>query len=544
MFKISGQIVDVVKKNIFPGTISIDNGIITSIIKNPEASANLILPGLIDSHIHIESSMLTPARFAKAASVHGTTACVCDPHEIAAVCGVNGINFMIENGRQTPFKFFFGAPSCIPSTSFESTGAKLGPEIVSELLNRDDIHFLSEVMNYPGVINNEEGIIKKIAAAKKIEKPIDGHAPGVSGKELLSYVSAGISTDHEAYTLAEAREKLKLGMKIQIREGSAAHNFDTLLPLIKEYPDDIMFCSDDKHPNDLLNGHINLLIKKAISKGYEPLSVIKCATLNIKNHYNLSTGMLQEGDPADIIIVESFERFDIKTVYIDGKKVTEDGSSLIENITASPINNFHTSPKKIEDFKIKASGNKIKIIEVIDGQLITNEQIVPVSVENGMAISSPERDILKICVTNRYHDKSPAVCFIKNFGLKHGAIASSVAHDSHNIIAVGCTDKAIAKAVNLIIEAEGGLSAVDEKGNTELLKLPIAGIMTDSDIEMVAKSYLKLDTLAKNMGCKLSAPYMTLAFMALPVIPELKITDKGLFNSKDFSFTSLFLKDS
>ncbi|MBM2817296.1 MAG: ade [Ignavibacteria bacterium] len=539
-FTISGNIVDIIGKKITPGTISIVNGFIESVIYDNTSNKQFIMPGFIDSHIHIESSMLAPSEFAKIAVTHGTIAAVADPHEIANVMGMQGIEFMIENGETTPFQFFFGAPSCVPATPFETAGATITVDNIKELLENPKIKFLSEMMNFPGVIYDNSDVIAKLNIAKAARKPIDGHAPGLRGDALRKYISAGISTDHESMTLDKALEKISLGMKVLIREGSAAKNFSSLNSLIDTHNDMVMLCSDDKHPDDLSVGHINLLIKQALLVGHDLFNILRCAIFNPIKHYNLNIGMVQSGDRADFVVVDDLQNFNIKETFIKGEKVAENGKSLIESTNIRLINNFNTKEKTIEDFRIESKSSKIRVIGAIDGQLITESIIADCTIENGNLISNTETDILKIAVVNRYSIAPPSIGFIKNFGLKSGAIASSVAHDSHNIIAVGTSDREICIAINAIIRTKGGM-AIYSDSVQKILPLPIAGLMSNEDCATVGKKYSELTQAAKSLGCTLHAPFMTLSFMALPVIPHLKLTDKGLFDVGKFEFTSLFV---
>jgi adenine deaminase len=538
-FEVSGNIIDVVGRRIFHGTITVKDGIISDIRENEAVSGQYILPGLIDAHIHIESSMLIPSEFARLAVIHGTVATVSDPHEIGNVLGIDGVRFMIENGRKVPFKFFFGAPSCVPATSFETSGAAIGTEEVEELLKSEDIYGLSEMMNVPGVLFHDPVVMQKLALAKKYGKPVDGHAPGLTGEQAKAYISAGITTDHECFTVEEAIEKIGSGMKVLIREGSAAKNFDTLAGLITRYPDMIMFCSDDKHPNDLAKGHINELVKRALGMGIDPITVIRCCTYNPVQHYHLNTGLLQKGDPADFIVINNLEKFNVKETYIDGQLVSLNGKTLIPSIVETPVNIFITNPLSEKDIKIKARYEMIRVIKVIDAQLITKELVVKGKVEGTDMVSNIADDILKIVVLNRYSEAPPAVGFIAGFGLKEGAIASSIAHDSHNIIAIGVDDHSIIEAINLIIDSQGGISLIN-KGAKMVLPLPYAGIMTNEDGFLVSSRYEEFDSTAKTMGSMLAAPFMTLSFMALLVIPEIKLSDKGLFDGNTFRFTELF----
>ena len=560
--KISGQIVDVVNSRIFPGTIEFENGKILNVIdetpNNVETSlygvsteehgvskgGHIIMPGFVDSHVHIESSLLVPAEFARLVVPHGTVASVSDPHEIANVLGLDGVRYMIEVGKKSPFKFYFGAPSCVPATSFETSGATLDSNDIEELMSSDDIKYLAEMMNYPGVIFNDDEVMKKIESAHRHNKPIDGHAPLLSGDDLKKYCASGISTDHECSNLEEAREKARLGMKIQIREGSAANNFDNLISIIKDYPDSVMFCTDDAHPHELIKSHINGLIKRAISLGYDILDVIKAATLIPARHYNLEVGMLQKNDPADFIVIDNFNDFNVLKTYINGELVAENGKPLLPKIGVETINNFVTERVSADDFKVVDEGKDINIIGVIDGELLTEKIIAKtqshkVQSSSFYLVSDVDNDILKIAVINRYEKKKPAVAFIKGFGLKRGALASSVAHDSHNIVVIGCSDDDMAMAANMIIETKGGF-AVYAKDVKKCLPLPIAGIMTDEDAFKVADDYLEIKDLAKGLGSPLNDPFMTMEFMALPVIPKLKLTDKGLFDGEKFELIPLF----
>lgn len=535
---LKGNIVDIENRKIFKGEITIENGIIKNIEEKHCKEYHYILPGFVDAHIHIESSMLVPSEFAKIAVKHGTVATVSDPHEIANVLGVKGVEFMIENGKQTPFKFNFGAPSCVPATSFESAGATIDSDAIKTLMANPDIKYLAEMMNYPGVIYDDAEVLKKIEWAKHYNKPIDGHAPGLRGNDLTKYISVGISTDHECFTYEEGLEKLQKGMKVIIREGSAAKNFDALIGLLDEHYEHMMFCSDDKHPDDLLLGHINQLCARAIRKNMDVFKVLQMACINPVQHYNLDVGLLKVGDTADCIVVQDLKDFKTIQTYIDGELVYDNGVSLIKHVEFKNLNNFYTEKKQISDFRFKSNSEQIRVIECLDGELVTNEIIEKSTEVNGSLVSNTETDVLKMTVVNRYQNDKPAIAFIKNFGLKEGAIASSVGHDSHNIIAIGVSDEAICKAVNLLIENEGGICAVTDT-EEKIVALPVAGIMSDKDAETIGKQYAELDEMAKQLGSQLHAPYMSLSFMALLVIPSLKLSDKGLFDGHTFKFTNL-----
>ena len=536
--KIKGRIVDIYNKTIYTGELVVEGGKIKAIIKKNHQVTDFIMPGFIDAHIHIESSMLVPSEFAKIAVTHGTVATVSDPHEIANVLGIEGIEFMIENGNKVPFKFNFGAPSCVPATAFESAGAVIDSEGIKKLLQKKEIKYLAEMMNYPGVLYDDDEISKKIAWAKHYNKPVDGHAPGLRGDDISKYISAGISTDHECFTYEEGLEKLQKGMKVIIREGSAAKNFEALIDLLPEHFENMMFCSDDKHPDDLLINHINKLCARSIKKEIDLYKVLQAACINPINHYNLDVGTLKVGDPADFIIVEDLVNFKTLQTYIDGELVFSKGISKIESIPFKILNNFNTNKKSISDFRVESNAKQIRVIEALEGELVTNELIENSLIENGNLISNIHTDVLKMAVVNRYKNEKPAIAFIKNFGLKEGAIASSVGHDSHNVIAIGSTDQAICNAVNLLIETKGGICALSNS-EKKVLPLPIAGIMSDQNGKTIGKEYALLDQMAKEMGSTLKAPYMTLSFMALLVIPSLKLSDKGLFNGSKFEFTSL-----
>lgn len=546
-FIVSGHFVDILNKTTYPANVLVENGLIAAIDRIDEAPSQYIMPGFIDAHVHIESSMLVPSEFAKMAVVHGTVATVSDPHEIANVCGLEGVEFMIQNAKSSPFKFFFGAPSCVPATPFESAGAVLDSNAVAQLLQRDEIKYLSEMMNYPGVLNADEEVMAKIKAAQKMKKPIDGHAPGLRGADVRKYIEAGISTDHECTQMDEALEKLDAGMLILIREGSAAKNFDALVDLFSKHPRSLMFCSDDKHPDALVEGHINQLVAKAIERGYDLFDVLHAACILPILHYNLNVGQLKVGDPADFVVVKDLNSFIPFATYINGVLVAQDGKSLIETSSFSPINHFHLNSCQKEDFDFSVTKEseivKVNSIEVLDGQLITRHLETSLKVQDGIVKSDIEQDILLVGVYNRYQQNSkPSLGFVKGFGLKKGAIASSVAHDSHNIVFVGCDTASIFHAVKAIIEAKGGISCYDGS-QTHVMELPVAGLMSVKDANTAAQEYEKLDKVTKQIGSRLSAPFMTLSFIALPVIPDLKITDKGLFDVTTFQFANVLVKE-
>ncbi len=537
---VSGQIVDIRARRIFSGEVLVEAGKIVAIRKTENAPQQFIMPGFIDSHVHIESSMLVPAQFAELALLNGTVATVSDPHEIANVLGVDGVKFMIENGKTVPLKFFFGAPSCVPATAFETSGFAIDSAQTAALLNDNDIWYLGEMMNFPGVVFDDPEVHAKIKASLAVGKPVDGHAPLLVGEQLAKYAAAGISTDHECTNIAEAEEKLKLGMKILIREGSAARDFDMLFPLIDKYPDHVMLCTDDCHPDELQKGHINIKVKKAIANGAHIFNVLKAACLNPVEHYKLPVGTLRVGDAADFLVVNDLKNFEIVRVFVDGKLVVENAKTLFEVNPCLTLNNFSRETISLQQIEIQAKSKKVRTIVARDGELLTESEVFDAKIEDGKAVSDVENDVLKIVVACRYSNNAPAIGFIKGIGLKKGALACSIAHDSHNLIAVGTSDEEICNALNKVIESKGGLAATD--GNSAVhLPLPVAGLMSDQSGNEVAALYHHLNMKAAELGSTLRAPFMTLAFMALLVIPALKLGDKGLFDATKFEFTDLFV---
>lgn len=539
LFSLSGNIVDIVHREIFPGTLTVEDGKIKNVCREKNRKyATYIMPGFIDAHVHIESSLLVPAEFARLAVIYGTVATVSDPHEIANVLGMPGIDFMMENGKRTPFKFYFGAPSCIPATPFETAGAIIAADDIRTLLERAEIKYLGEMMNFHGVISKSPDVWPKLQLAGNAYKPFDGHAPGLGGVDLVKYIGAGISTDHECISLVEAMEKINAGMKILIREGSAAKNLDALYPLIETHSGECMFCSDDKHPHDLAVGHINHMVRVAVAQGCGLMDVLRAAVLNPVAHYNLDVGLLRIGDDADFIIVDNLMEFNVLQTYIKGQMVAENGRTLLLNQPLEPINNFAAQKKNTADFRVAPFLGKMWVIEAIDGQLTTNALTAAPKIDGNCIIPDVDHDVLKIAVVNRYTDSKPAVGFIKNFGLQKGALASSVAHDSHNIIAVGASDDALCGAINAVIAAKGGLAVCDGE-EIEMLPLPVAGLMSSHDGLAVAEKYSRLDQKAKHLGSRLKAPFMTLSFMSLLVIPKIKLSDQGLFDGEQFAFIGL-----
>ncbi len=539
-FELKAKIVDIHNRSIYPAKIKVMGDRIESIEPyNTIEALPYVLPGFVDAHIHIESSMLPPAEFARIALTHGTVATVSDPHEIANVLGVDGVRFMLEDAAKSPLHFCFGAPSCVPATSFETAGAEILADEIAYMFDELGLTYLSEVMNYPGVLFKDSMVMAKLKEAQKRNLPIDGHAPGLKGEKAAQYAAAGISTDHECFTIEEALDKIAAGMKIIIREGSAAKNYPALHELIGKYPDKVMFCSDDKHPDDLILGHINQLVKRALKDGYELMDVLNIACKNPVEHYRLPIGLLRAGDFADFIAVDNLTDFSVSDVWIKGSHIVQSGKTSIEYQPTSTPNIFVKNEIKESDIQVPQTKEFLRVIEAINGELITGSKIMKGKVQDGYWTQDTDQDILKIVVVNRYNQAPPAVGFIYGFGLNYGAIASSVAHDCHNIIAVGATDKAICAAIEVIQQNQGGVSVVDENRIADILPLPIAGIMSHLNAEDVAEAYQRLDQTAKELGSKLSAPYMSLSFMGLLVIPALKMSDLGLFDGAAFEFVGV-----
>jgi adenine deaminase len=537
-FSLTATVVDVHARCVFAGTVAVENGRVSAVREAAVAPPDrFVLPGFVDAHVHVESSMMVPSEFARFAVVHGTVATVSDPHEIANVLGVEGVQLMVDNGRRVPFKFHFGAPSCVPATEFETAGATLNAADIRGLITRFGLGSLSEMMNYPGVLSGDPEVLAKLEVAKSLGLPIDGHAPGLRGEDARRYAAAGISTDHECVTLEEALDKLACGMKIQIREGSAAKNFAALHPLLRTHPDRCMLCSDDLHPDSFQHGHVNLLVQRALADGHDLFAVLRAASVNPVEHYRLPVGLLRPGDPADFIVVDDLGDFRVRQTYIDGRLVAEDGRPLIERVDVPVRNRFGATAKRVADFRVPARGGMVRVMWAHDGQLVTDELHLPAMVVDGRLVSDVANDVLKIAVVNRYADAPPAVAFVRGFGLRRGAIAASVAHDSHNVVAVGATDDELCAAVNAVIEAKGGLAVVDGAA-TDVLPFEVAGLMS-RDGTAVAAGYARLDAKARGLGSPLAAPFMTLSFMALLVIPALKLSDRGLFDGRTFRFTSL-----
>lgn len=535
---VRGKLVDIHKKDIYPAQIETEGRNIKSITAVESVDEVYIMPGLIDAHIHIESSMLTPGSFALAAVSRGTTGVVADPHEIANVLGKRGVDYMIDDAAKVPLKFYFGAPSCVPATHFESSGAVVGPDEIEALFKEGRVKFLAEMMNFPGVISGDPEVMRKIEIARSQNMVIDGHAPGLSGEALKKYVSAGISTDHECTDINEAEEKLKLGMKILIREGSAARNLDSLKELIATNTENVMLCSDDLHPEMLAGRHLDMIVADLVKQGFDLFDVLACCTINPVKHYGLDCGLLRQGDPADFIIVNSPREMKVLSTWIDGEEVFDGDKALFSYDGSGQVNNFNSSEVDATMIKVKRGGPKLRVIDVFDGQLFTGSGFSRSGTGEYME-SDQERDILKLVVKDRYRDAPPATAFIRGFNIKNCALASSVAHDSHNIICTGTSDDFITQAINAVIRMKGGLAVVSAE-KTLTLELPVAGIMSDLPAVEVASKYEELSEYVKKSGCRMTAPFMTLSFMALLVIPELKLSDRGLFDTLKFSLVPLF----
>ncbi len=561
-FTLEANIIDLIDRKLGFGSVQVKDGFIYKVEMTGPVKENTpyLMPGFVDAHIHIESSMLTPPAFARLAVRHGTVATVSDPHEIANVCGIEGVRYMADLGRKSGFKFFFGAPSCVPATTFETAGAEITADDIRQLFEEGSCSYLSEMMNYPAVLARDPLVMDKIKVAQERGLPVDGHAPGLKGKEAHQYATAGITTDHECTSLEEAIDKIDAGIRILIREGSAAKNYNALHSLIETHSENVMFCSDDKHPDDLLHGHINQLVMRSLSHGYNLIDVLQIACVNPVHHYRLDLGLLQPGDPADLIMIEDLDTFKVVSTWLDGHKVYDNGIVHLPDVDIPVINSFGIEKIYAYDLQLILRSAPAKIIVAIDGAIVTQQE--EANMDEGPFESDTTRDILKLVVINRYTKAPPAVALIKGFGLKSGAIASSVAHDSHNIIAVGTNDKDLSACINQIIEARGGLcvmgrmQGIPDQLDTPMMStfefddmafkslcvpLPVGGLMSDSaDGETIGRLYRSADLMSKKwLGSTLSAPFMTLSFMALLVIPSMKLSDLGLFDGSKFQFAPL-----
>lgn len=539
--KICGNIYDHQFGYFRKGSITFSEKIISIYFDENVVGDNFILPGLIDSHVHIESSMMSPVNYANEALRHGVVAAIADPHEIANVCGLSGVEYMVKSASLSPMKIFFGAPSCVPATSFETSGSTLSSNEISILFKNNTCWHLSEVMNFPGVIAHEKDVLDKIQIARDFNKIIDGHAPGLQADLLKEYVSFGISTDHECTSIEESKEKIELGMKILLRRSSASNDFLNLMDLISSNEDDVMLCTDDCHPDDLQNGYIDEMIKDALQRDFPLKKLLKAATFNPVFHYNLPVGILNIGSFADFIVVDCLENFTVLETYINGECVYNGNTVISIDEKILPVNNFFSNKLTLNDLKVLNDKHSLlNVIEIIPNSLLTNKLILPIDVTQQYIFSDIDNDILKIVVLNRYTKDKPSIGFIKGFGIRKGAFGSTVAHDSHNIIVVGTDDFSILSVINALQQSLGGLAFFN--GNTiNLLPLPVGGLMSNESCDIVSAQYKLLTDEVKSVGCTLKSPFMTLAFMSLLVIPKLKIGDRGLFDVDSFSFTELLM---
>jgi len=537
MKKIKGNIVDIELSQIYFGELLVEEGVLVGKNKLGEVGVGgFVLPGLVDSHVHIESSMLVPQEFACLALRRGVVSVVADPHEIANVCGFRGVEYMFRNADVDWFKFYFGVPSCVPATRFETSGESLGFAEVGQLMGSEEVVSLAEVMNFPGVVNGDKDLLAKIDVALRCGKVVDGHAPGLVGADLKRYVAAGVGTDHECMSVGEAKEKIDAGMMVQIREGSAARNFDNLAPLFNGDVSKLMVCNDDAHPDDLLEGYMDERLKRGVALGYDLFDLLKVFVANPVDFYGLDVGKMRVGDKADFCVVDDLRGFNVQRTYVNGQLVY-DGEVLVNPEPVEVINNFKASEVCVEDLDVELK-DKLNVIDLQDGELYTVKFQFDVSKFAG-AQNSIENDVLKLVVLNRYEEGvKPSVAYIRGFGFKTGAIASTVAHDSHNIVAVGTSDELLVKAINKVVGMKGGIVAVDTDVD-EGIQLEVAGLMTRKSGVEVAQEYQKLNEIVKGFGSKLRAPYMSLSFMCLLVIPELKLSDKGLFDGTKFEFVDV-----
>ena len=548
-----GRVVNVFTGGISEKDVAICDGVIVGVgfgyhgKEEKDIEGKLVIPGLIDGHIHIESSMLIPSQLAAALLVHGTTAIISDPHEIANVMGLEGIRFMLRDSQEIPFDIFFMAPSCVPATHLETAGAYLGPSELLKLKDEPRILGLAEMMNFPGVLSGDQEILEKIDLFRN--KVLDGHCPSLSGNDLQAYATAGIRSDHETTLLSEGLEKVETGMMLMIREGTSAKNLDELVPLVNiGNARRFCFVSDDLHPEDIQQrGHLNYVVKKAIQLGLDPVTAIQLATLNPAEYFGLKNrGAVAPGFHADLAVLNDLESIEVNSVYKDGRMVVDRGSLVNfpngqdrDTIVApEPLN---ISPLSPESFRIPYSESKAKVIEVVPGQLITHMRFEQIKSGKGCVVTDTESDVLKLCVVERHRATGHiGLGLVTGFGLKHGAMATSVAHDSHNVISVGVTDEEIFRAVEAVRIMGGGLSVV--KDNEILAKVPleIAGLMSGEPMETLVRKLREIKKAAAGLGCALEEPFMALSFLALPVIPELKLTDMGLVDVNKFEIVPLF----
>jgi adenine deaminase len=546
-----GRVIDLFSCEIVDTDVAIYDGVIVGLgdYNGPrmiDVREHYVCPGFIDGHFHIESSMLTPPELSKAVIPKGTTAIAADPHEIANVLGKQGIRYILDSSQGLPVDIYVMLPSCVPSTDLETSGAKLSAVDLVGFKDEPRVLGLAEMMNYPGVVCGAEPVLEKIDAFSDSVK--DGHAPLVSGKDLNAYIGAGIRSDHECTLLEEAKEKLRLGMHIMIREGTQAKNLKSLLPIVS--PATVRQCllvTDDLHPHDLLNkGHMNHVLDLAIEQGLDPILAILMATLNTAQYFGLKDlGAIAPGHRADVVILSSLRPVKVEIVFKGGKKVCEQGQLNYEcpqGGCADNLGPMHIKPYEPDAFVIPQQGNRVRVIGLISGQIPTNSLTAVAPVKDGVVVSDPEQDLIKVAVVERHRASGNiGMGLIQGSGLKQGALASSVAHDSHNIICVGCTDHDIHTAIKAVETMKGGLAAAKDGKVLAQLPLPIAGLMSDRPLYEVASKWEEIRTVAWDMGCKLEEPFMALSFLTLPVIPELKITDRGLVDVKLFEHVPLFI---
>lgn len=546
------RIVNVFSGEIEQGDIAVKDGIVIGIgpyeaLKRIELDSRYVIPGFIDSHVHIESSMTSVTEFARAVVARGTTTIVADPHEIANVLGTDGITYMLASARNQPMDIYFSLSSCVPATDMETAGARLPAEVLSPLIDHERIVALAEMMNFPGVLAADADVLKKLDIARRAHKRVDGHAPGLSGMPLNAYVAAGIASDHECTTVEEAREKLAAGMHIMVRESTGAKNLETLLPLITpQNSRRMMWSTDDRHPHDLMEeGHIDYIVRRAVAAGLDPITAIQMATINPAEYFGLhDAGAVAPGRKAHLAVLSDLETLNMEMVFSHGSLVATDGS-IRADLARPPAVTVPPSMKidlKDVSFEIPAGGNRIRVIDIVPDQIVTGQVFMEPAISNNLAVSDPKRDLLKIAVVERHTGTGKVgIGFVRGVGLKNGALASSVAHDSHNIIVVGTTDSDMLTACRAVVDTGGGLAVACDGQLAADLSLPIAGLMSDQPVESVRRSLDRLITAARDLGTSLEDPFMTLSFLALPVIPSLKITDRGLVDVDQFDFVPLFV---
>lgn len=527
---VDGQLVDVLRGEIYPACVNFDENNIVRIERKLAAPPQYILPGLIDAHVHIESSLLTPYRFAEKAVAHGTTAVVANPHEIANVMGMAGIRYMVDDGKSTPLRFFYSAPSSVPSTAMETSGAVIGWKEVREMLSTGDFVSLGEVMDVPGVLREDPALMSKIEVAVQFGKPIDGHAPGLGGYDLDRYVMAGISTDHECTTVREAEEKDRKGMTVMVREGSAARNLNALMPFASKHKHFLV--TDDLSAVDMADGHVDSLLRKAVAAGMDPIHAIRAASMWPAQHYGLPGGSVYLNGPADLVVVDDLIHFTVLETWIGGRLVAKDGRPLFAGAPTTVPPGIASGEVLAKDLRVTSRRPvaTVRVIKVLPDEVSSLAGTADLDVDDSAVLTDPSRDILLMAVVNRYRPASPAVAFVSGFRLSRGAMASSVAHDSHNLIGVGTDPALLALALNAVA-AQGGGYYVTDAVNSVRLELPVAGLMSPLPWDEVARKEGEINAFLQGMGCPLPAPFMTLSFQSLLTVPDLKLGDRGLFDT-------------